>query len=194
VATITEPELPSEPAAPDHPVAHRLRELIQAATEERVRQEQAEAEAARAEEDQWSELELSALSGETELDAFQELSEQVLEGHVDELDDAFETVPYDPLPAYEVEAIVNEVPPPVLPLITPAPPVMSSFAASERLDLEPSFGKARPHPDEDPSAKVMVAIEGVLNEVRKGTLSPAQVSAITGLVEAVTQLVEARRS
>jgi hypothetical protein len=196
VATIAEPEpVHEEMAAPDHPVAHRLRELIQAATEERLRQEQAEAEAARAEEDQWSSHHSDiATIEEAEPLAFQESNEVILEADDFETEDIFETVPFEPLPAYEVEAIVSEaampIPPAPLPPLAPRP----TLPITERLDFEPAFAKAPGGREDEPSARVMTALEGVLTEVRKGTMTPAQVSAVTGLVEAVTELVETRRS
>jgi hypothetical protein len=62
-----------------------------------------------------------------------------------------------------------------------------------RLDLEPAFARVS-STDDAPEDWVMVALEGVLAEVRQGTMNPAQISAITDLVQAVTDLVAARRS
>lgn len=115
-------------------------------------------------------------------------------------DFAFEDVEVPLLAASELESIESEAAELANKLWvrandrSPEPPDTIRTPRTGKLDLEPAFARATSPADDDPEGRIMIALEGVLAEVRTGSLSPAQVSAVTDLVQAVTDLVGARRS
>lgn len=226
-ASVTVEPAASETAGANHPVARRLRELIQAANQERELVELSSTDPSEGKwpEEAWTEekgpeapepdndvLAIEEWPGIGELAASNPAAsdlapiESIFEAEPIESglgEFAFGEVEAPLLGASDIESIELEAaelaediwarpsvpaPEPPLPEIV-RPPSLSPG----RLDLEPAFGKADAASD-DPEVRVMAALEGVLAEVRNGSMSPAQVSAVTDLVQAVTDFVGARPS
>lgn len=193
VAQNVAPNAKGSPESINHPVARRLRDLIEAASQEQASQGESAADAVQ-----------NGGGGVT--DEFAEVKHPL--GHTDAEKDASTSEFALVAPIYEFEAeFVSAAEPefetpssapvvwPTSPpepeptdLVLPSPPRRNAI----RLDLEPAFARASPR-DDEPEDWVMVALEGLLAEVRKGSMTPAQVGAITDLVQAVTDLVAARR-
>jgi hypothetical protein len=62
-----------------------------------------------------------------------------------------------------------------------------------RHDLEPAFARVVAGSDSPPETRILTALESVLAEVRQGSMNPAQVSAVTDLVHAITDLMKVRQ-
>lgn len=199
------PTAKGSPESINHPVARRLRDLIEAAAQEQSNRE--------------SSLFEPVMNGSRGMTHPSPEVEHTEDYPMREEDSDFEVAPVEPLYEYEAELVEAEtvpedwsnpsdwaeaVPaeaepgPPAWPaasteseftdLLGTSPPQPNSI----RLDLVPAFARASPR-DDEPEDWVMVALEGLLAEVRKGSMTPAQVGAITDLVQAVTDLVAARR-
>jgi hypothetical protein len=197
--------------SPTHPVARRLRELMEAASKEQASQQETLRDAPQNGAPPIRATEL-ADDGATEAanhKATEPASDGVMESALifavaEEAADVSEVGLIEPVSTLEPEAAESawEEPAPdwwpKTALVTPAPTAVEMTSPTQphaiRLDLEPAFARVRSTDDEEPEDKVMSALEGVLAEVREGALSPPQVSAVTALVQAVTDLVAARRS
>lgn len=195
----------------NHPVARRLRELMEAAGKEQASQRDTFMEAPQNSAPQ---------NGAPQPDDDVAMEPDLLFAVADETAGVSELEFIEPMSADEPEAVEVSEAGLIEPLSTTEPekaevvePATDWWAESAlialeptaigmtfppepraiRLDLEPAFARVS-STDDEPEDRVMVALEGVLAEVLQGTMSPAQVSAITDLVQAVTDLVAARRS
>jgi hypothetical protein len=187
----------------NHPVARRLRDLMEAAGKEQASKQEILMDAP---ENSAPQIGASQPADDGELEPGDDgvMKQSLSFAVTEEAAEVSELGLIEPVLTAEperAESLAPELPNdwwPTTAPITPAPTEVEMTSPPRphaiRLDLEPAFARVSSTDDAEPEDRVISALEGVLTEVREGALSPPQVSAVTALVQAVTDLVAARRS